>query len=102
MRSIMKYERIEIRLNKQEKEHLHSQAKKSGLRLSEYIRAKTLDEAVDDINLQQKSAMTYVNLMSYLLLGKLARKQLSQDEIEETKHKTNNVLKKWNIEQRGI
>lgn len=94
----MKYERLEIRLHKKEKDHLSSIAEKNGLSISEYIRIKLLEEDIEKPSVYKRD-MTTFNVLGYYLLGKMAKNQLSEEEITDAKKKTKKTLAGYNMNE---
>jgi hypothetical protein len=94
----MKYQRIAIRVNEEEKKHLTILAKKSGLSLSEYVRVRLFEEEMVDKFTKHERDMTVFNVLGYHLLGKVARKHLSEEEINEAKTKAKKILAEYNIQ----
>jgi hypothetical protein len=89
---------IFIRLEEKEKKYLMNLAKTNGLSLSEYIRIRLLEESKEDLDLQYKREMSTFGLIAYYTLGKIAKKQLTEEEIKDARAKANAVLKKWNMQ----
>ena len=92
-----KTQRAFIRLNEQEKESLMKLAKENGLSFSEYIRVRLLEEQPLTKVSTYKKDMTTFAALSYYLLGKIARKQLSQEEIEEAGKRAELFLKEYDM-----
>lgn len=97
--------RLMIRLSDDEKAHLSSLAKNSGLALSEYIRIRLLEEgklaetqnASKDLNastLHEKRMMEFM-VNSYYLVGKVARLHLNDEEVTAVRERANKTLSNW-------
>jgi len=94
----MKYQKLEIRVTEKEKKHLTALSQESGLSVSEYVRIKLLEEQhLDKPSLYKKDMTTFV-VLGYYLLGKMAKKQLSEEEIGEASERAKSFLKEHAME----
>lgn len=87
-----------VRMTSEEKDHLSRLAQKSGLSLSEYIRIRMIEEHQEVVN-SYKKEMSIYGVIAYYVLGKMAKKQLTADEIAEARSRANQVLKKWKMSE---
>lgn len=86
-----------IRLSEAEKALMAEKAAENGLSLSEYIRVRILEnqEAVSSY----KKEMSIYGVIAYYVLGQMAKKRLTPDEIAEARARANKVLKKWHMSE---
>jgi hypothetical protein len=66
--------------------------------LSEYIRVRLLEEESANKFSKHKRDMTILNVFDHHLLGKLARKEFSEEEINEVKARAKKSLAKYDIQ----
>ena len=91
-----KTERAFIRVNEQEKEYLMKRAKDNGLSFSEYIRVRLLEEQPNKASSYQKDMTTFA-VLGYYLTGKLAKKLLTQEDLDECNKRAELFLKEYNM-----
>jgi hypothetical protein len=88
---------ISIRLDEKEREYLATIAKQNGLALSEYIRLRVLEKERAGESCSYKKDMATFSILSYYLIGKIAKKQLTESEIIEAKDRTEKLLAEYNL-----
>ena len=90
---------VSIRLDEDERKYLSSLAKQNGLALSEYMRIRLLEKEQLDKSSGYKKDMTTFALMGYYLLGKMAKKQLPEEEIKDARKRTAKTLAEYNMQK---
>ena len=92
--------KVSIRIKDKEMEYLTKLARTKGLSLSEYIRVKLLEKSENGWIPGHKKEILTLGLIAYYTLGKIAKKQLTEEEIREAMDRANTVLEKWNMNEK--
>ena len=95
----LKKQRVVVRLDDDEKNHLTRLAEENGLSLSEYIRISMLEERHLSKVSKYKRDMTVFTVFGYYLLGRLAKKDLTEAEINESYKRTMTFLKEHGMQE---